>query len=276
VVLSGTGREGRDDYDPLLPLRTSGTDRPLFCVHPAGGSASVFMTLAQLLPDEIPVYGLQAKSLSPGQVGHSSVKEMAECYVGSMRKIQPEGPYRLLGWSFGGLIVQEMAAQLEAAGSVVETAILLDAGLSGDEFENAEDLDETQFLRRQAEAFDLNLDGVADENHKQAILEQAMRTGLLPPTSTLSDLEPVLRAMQAAPRLMSDWPGCKQLSGPIIYVRASDNKRMDLPERLTQVTSGTFEIVDVCAAHKDMCNAQESNKIAAIAAAILCPDHTQS
>jgi nonribosomal peptide synthetase DhbF len=52
---------------------------------------------------------------------------MAADYVRQIRAIQPAGPYRLLGWSLGGLVAQEMAVQLRELGETVGVLALLDA-----------------------------------------------------------------------------------------------------------------------------------------------------
>ena len=63
---------------------------------------------------------LQARGIENDLEFHTSIREMAECYLEAIRTVQPHGPYRLLGWSLGGVIVQEMARQIEAAGNDVE------------------------------------------------------------------------------------------------------------------------------------------------------------
>jgi thioesterase domain-containing protein len=52
---------------------------------------------------------------------------MAARYIETLRAVQPEGPYLLGGWSFGGLVAFEMAQQLWRSGRRVEHVILLDA-----------------------------------------------------------------------------------------------------------------------------------------------------
>ena len=52
---------------------------------------------------------------------------MAEDYVSIIRKIQPTGPYNLLGWSFGGLVAHAIATQLQDMGEEVALLALLDS-----------------------------------------------------------------------------------------------------------------------------------------------------
>jgi thioesterase domain-containing protein len=51
---------------------------------------------------------------------------MATRYVEALREVRPHGPYRLGGWSSGGVVAFEMARQLERAGETVERVALLD------------------------------------------------------------------------------------------------------------------------------------------------------
>jgi thioesterase domain-containing protein len=52
---------------------------------------------------------------------------MAADYVEQIRVVQPQGPYHLLGWSFGGLVAHEMAVRLRAEGQDVASLVVLDA-----------------------------------------------------------------------------------------------------------------------------------------------------
>ncbi|WP_130798746.1 non-ribosomal peptide synthetase, partial [Streptomyces otsuchiensis] len=121
------GEDGGDSLSVLLPLRTGGDQPPLFCVHPAGGLAWVYAGLLQHLDGSQPVYGLQMPNLSGREEFPTSIADMAARYVRELRAVQPHGPYRLMGWSFGGNVVQEVAAQLERSGQEVALLAILDA-----------------------------------------------------------------------------------------------------------------------------------------------------
>ncbi|MGW5229305.1 amino acid adenylation domain-containing protein [Nocardia niigatensis] len=111
-------------YDPLVPLRTGGSDAPLFLVHPIGGSVLCYLDLARLLPGDRPVYGLRAAGSDPGTEPVATVEGLAAAYLAAIRRIRPEGPYLLAGWSFGGHVAFEMARQLPAGCEV--RVVLLD------------------------------------------------------------------------------------------------------------------------------------------------------
>ncbi|MEU7044056.1 alpha/beta fold hydrolase [Streptomyces varsoviensis] len=111
--------------DVLLPLRTTGTEPPLFCVHPGTGLSWGYAGLLSHLRGR-PLYGLQSRALSGGALPRS-VAEMADDYVQQIRKVRPHGPYHLLGWSFGGRVAFEAAVRLQRAGEDVATLALLDS-----------------------------------------------------------------------------------------------------------------------------------------------------
>jgi thioesterase domain-containing protein/acyl carrier protein len=121
------GRPALSDFEVLLPIRPNGSRTALFCVHDAGGFSWPYSKLIRHIPDEHPIYGLQARNLTQRARRPRSIDEMAEDYVALIRKIQPKGPYNLLGWSFGGLIAHAIATQLQAMGEQVALLALLDS-----------------------------------------------------------------------------------------------------------------------------------------------------
>lgn len=124
----------------LVQLLTEGQDRALRPIRLNAGTADkklfLFMgvhsysELARQLSDRFAVFGVfiehEITYLLPG--AHPlSVPELATQYVTLMKREQPEGPYRIGGHSFGGIIAFEAAQQLRRRGEVVEQLVLLDA-----------------------------------------------------------------------------------------------------------------------------------------------------
>ncbi|MFC4054364.1 type I polyketide synthase [Actinomadura syzygii] len=107
----------------VRPLRPSGTRRPIFVAHPAGGTTACYRQLVDLLGADQPVYGLERFEDAP------PVEERAARYVRHLLEAQPAGAFRLGGWSFGGVLAYEAARQLRARGREVEFVALFDAGL---------------------------------------------------------------------------------------------------------------------------------------------------
>lgn len=113
-------------FDPLVPIRRTGSRPPLFLTHPMGGNVLCYVPLARHLPDDQPLYAFQASGGEAGTDPLRTVPEIAASYTAAMRRVQPEGPYVIGGWSFGGFVAFEMARQLRAAGAEVARVILLD------------------------------------------------------------------------------------------------------------------------------------------------------
>ncbi|MEU8774462.1 amino acid adenylation domain-containing protein [Streptomyces sp. NPDC048606] len=126
LAAAGTHDPG-EDLAVLLPLRSVTGARPLFCVHPATGLAWSYAGLAAHLPPAVPLYGLQAPGLAEGADAPADLEEMLDAMCGEIRRVQPEGPYRLLGWSLGGNIAQALATRLEGEGHRVDLLVLIDA-----------------------------------------------------------------------------------------------------------------------------------------------------
>ncbi|MEN8655268.1 amino acid adenylation domain-containing protein [Streptomyces sp. 21So2-11] len=123
-LLAQAVREAGSDEDgrrALVPVRTTGSRTPLVFVHPVGGDVLCYAELAELLGDDQPFYALQLPDTEL-----FSVEDMAAHYAAAVREELPDGPYRLGGWSMGGMIALEMAAQLTAAGAEVDLLAVID------------------------------------------------------------------------------------------------------------------------------------------------------
>ncbi|HSK79159.1 MAG TPA: amino acid adenylation domain-containing protein [Thermoanaerobaculia bacterium] len=118
------GRKGRGALVAIKPATNRDTDQaPFFCVHPIGGNVLCYLDLARHLAPDQPFYALQTPDDRPPA---KSIEEMAARYLAEVRRVQPQGPYRLGGWSMGGLVAFAMARQLAAEGQAPELLALID------------------------------------------------------------------------------------------------------------------------------------------------------
>jgi len=126
----------RREYCPLVAIKPSGHKQKLFCVHPAGGTALCYLTLAELLDPDRPFYGLEAPILYPQEQSDypqeqrdppQTLEAVAAGYRDAMCAAQPRGPYLLAGWSMGGSIAYEIALQLQEMGENVPFLALFDS-----------------------------------------------------------------------------------------------------------------------------------------------------
>nr|WGD05656.1 NRPS [Streptomyces sp. R818] len=116
-----------DALDVLLPLRTQGGRPPLFAIHPAGGISWCYAGLTARLDRDQPVHGVQARGLTTDDPLPATLWDQAADYVSRIRAVRPHGPYRLLGWSVGGILAHTVAVLLQEAGEKVDFLALLDA-----------------------------------------------------------------------------------------------------------------------------------------------------
>jgi thioesterase domain-containing protein/SAM-dependent methyltransferase len=116
-----------DPLKVLLPLRTSGARGPLFCVHPGIGLSWCYSGLLGHLGADYPVYGLQSRSLTEPHAAPGALEELVTDYVEQIRTVQPNGPYRFLGWSFGGTAAHAIAVRLQQRGEQVGLLVMLDS-----------------------------------------------------------------------------------------------------------------------------------------------------
>ncbi|MFE6485099.1 thioesterase domain-containing protein, partial [Streptomyces sp. NPDC057757] len=125
--LETAGPASGDALDVVLPLRAEGDRPPLFAFHPAGGISWCYAGLSARLGAGQPVYGIQARGLVRDEPLPHTLQDEAADYAERIREVQPHGPYRLLGWSVGGILAHTVAVLLQEAGEKVELLALLDA-----------------------------------------------------------------------------------------------------------------------------------------------------
>ncbi|MCC6606147.1 MAG: non-ribosomal peptide synthase/polyketide synthase [Anaerolineae bacterium] len=118
-------------WDCLVPLNINKAAPNLFCIHPDSGTPACFEELAAHLGQSASVYGVMAVGLQADQTPHTTIDAMARQYVSALRVLQPQGPYLVCGYSFGGLVADEMARQLRLAGEMTHL-IILDTLVSSD------------------------------------------------------------------------------------------------------------------------------------------------
>ncbi|RAK81888.1 acetyl-CoA synthetase-like protein [Aspergillus fijiensis CBS 313.89] len=106
------------EYNPVVTLQPHGAKPPLWLIHPAAGEALVFLNLAHLIRDR-PVYAFRARGFHREEPFFTSLDECVTTYHAAMKKLQPEGPYAILGYSYGAMVAFELAKTLEAEGSEV-------------------------------------------------------------------------------------------------------------------------------------------------------------
>lgn len=129
LLVEQLGSESPDPIAVMLALRPAVKDvhRPLFCIHPMAGISLGFSSLLRHLDPSMPVYGLQSRGLRSSEQLPASIEQIATDYLAEIRRVQPEGPYRLVGRSLGGLIGHAIVEQMQARGLEVEMLAMIDS-----------------------------------------------------------------------------------------------------------------------------------------------------
>jgi acetoacetyl-CoA synthetase len=96
-------------------------------VHEVTGDVIGYRKTVAGLGADRPVYGLQSPVLDGTVPVQHRIEDMAAAYIAEIRELHPDGPYRLLGSCFGGVVAYEMARQLTGAGHVVDFVAMINA-----------------------------------------------------------------------------------------------------------------------------------------------------
>lgn len=111
----------------LVPIKANGTKVPLFIVHGAGLNVLNFINLSKHFDEDQPIYGIQGTKPKEYEGWYESIEHMASHYIDAIVKVNPDGPYALAGFSFGGIVAFEMTRQLKEQGKEVSLTALLDS-----------------------------------------------------------------------------------------------------------------------------------------------------
>uniref|UniRef100_UPI002025D352 alpha/beta fold hydrolase n=1 Tax=Streptomyces cellostaticus TaxID=67285 RepID=UPI002025D352 len=246
--------DASDPLDVVLPLRRQGSDNPLFCVHPVAGLSWCYAGLIKELPADLPIYGLQSRGAGGGEPA-ATVKEMAAEYVQAIRSVQPAGPYRLLGWSFGGLLAHAVAEELQRQQQEVGLLAVVDAYPPSSQASDVED-DRQGLIRALAEAAGLPLSddaAVGDDAEEVSHLLNAYAADQLGEVARSLDVD-VDRAAGLVDVIENNRRLARSLTpgvveGGLLFFRAGIDNPMPITGRdawTPHVTNGVVEHVIEC------------------------------
>jgi len=111
----------------LVTIIKQGSRTPVFLFHSHGGNVLEYYRLATLLGVDRPVYAIQCHGADGGPLFPVAIEEMTRMYLEEIRAVQPNGPYLLGGYCFGGVLATEAALQLQAAGQKTDLVFMINA-----------------------------------------------------------------------------------------------------------------------------------------------------
>ncbi|MEU8434184.1 amino acid adenylation domain-containing protein [Streptomyces sp. NPDC029216] len=124
--------EVADPFGVVLPLNSDpGTGKkPLWFFHGGGGLGWAYFSFVTHVKDR-QAYALQSRGADGRAPLVESIDEMVDHFIEEMLQIQPEGPFNLVGWSYGGTLVQAIAAGLDRRGHEIALTAVLDSQPGG-------------------------------------------------------------------------------------------------------------------------------------------------
>jgi amino acid adenylation domain-containing protein len=258
----GTSSPG-EPLDPVIEL-AAGTDAPpLFCIHPVTGLSWSYAALVPHLGSGQPVYGVQAMFAERP----ATAEELVARYAARIQQHQPDGPYRLLGWSLGGVIAHAVAAFLQRNGEEVELLVLLDSYPMADQVPHSgvRDCDVFAELLRSA--------GVEPGEHPRRD-DVADRLGAvldLPADVTGGLVDTALHTV----RLLAEYE-THEYAGRLVFLAASEGDAGKLSEAVwASHVDGPIEPHRVPGSHHDLLRAPAAAAIGRILAAELSASPTK-
>jgi amino acid adenylation domain-containing protein len=175
--------------DAAIPVRVARSGAPLFLVHDGFGSVDYVQVLAPHVGADCSLYALPAPPADGPVI--QTIEAMSTRLVRMIRAVRASGPYRVAGWSFGGLLAYEMAVQLIAEGELVEFVGLIDPTPPGLFSVSQPVTTEAESLLAMLRAFArgtperrarlASLASTADETDLESLLTRCRELSLLPP-----------------------------------------------------------------------------------------------
>ena len=251
-----------------------GTGAPaLFCIHPIAGLSWGYAGLTRHLATSHPIYGLQSIGLADTMP--ASIEAMAAHYLDEMRKVQPHGPYMLVGWSLGGLIAHAIPERLCRDGETVRLLAMLDS-YPFRRIENDHAVNEADLVAASLGFLGYAPDRLAAAPRMDALAEllakdYALADIPLPPSLRLGDI--VGRVRSATEQNLSlarrFTPGHAPLD--LLFLRAAhrpagsaDRFLDDRPDAWTRHIGGRLIVHDIACRHQDMLDPEPLGQIGRI------------
>ncbi len=206
---------GDNGWSPIVPLKPRGDLPPLYCVHPLGGDVMCYFGLSHFADPGRPVYALRAQGIDAAHEPHDSMDAMVDDYLAAIRKLQPEGPYHLCGWSTGGIFAYAMAERLLQEDVAVAPLLLFDSPMPSI-LDNVDLDDDARFLydlvnfsnRFAGAEMEVSYEALSTMNREQrfqAVLSEAKAHRVVPAEVSTEHIRRLIDVCRAHVRLTLDY-----------------------------------------------------------------------
>jgi amino acid adenylation domain-containing protein len=98
----------------------------IFFIHEILGDVGAYMEFCKQLETRYNCWGVEAEKLRNYAPRHVTIEEISTKYIQQIKRLQPQGPYNLFTWSWGGHLGLEMALQLERMGETLSLLAFVD------------------------------------------------------------------------------------------------------------------------------------------------------
>lgn len=149
-------------FGAVLPIK-QGDGTPIFCIHSASGFAWQYTGLLRYISGGYPLIGLQSPRPDGPIAAQQDMEGVIAQHLRVLKERQPTGPYRLIGYSLGGVIAHGLAVRLQEMGDDVSFLGLLDtyppdeqdwSGSTETEAQDEVEREKAQFMATSEETLD--------------------------------------------------------------------------------------------------------------------------
>jgi thioesterase domain-containing protein/acyl carrier protein len=260
-----------EQWSILVPLQTGGTQPPLFCIHPSGGTVFCYTDLARSIGQDFPFYGLQTPDLDGKGRSFHTIQDIVEHYASAIQTVQAHGPYHLSGWSLGGVVAFAIAEYLQTQGEDITLVAIFDSIAPISIQQQGAEITDEYVDNDQALVNDLlelfawdipkaDLFILPPKDQLQCLLEQAKKMFVVPEDTTLAQFRRLARLHRTNMHAISNYHPQKSTL-PIALFRAQDTmSHTHLPVHAQAETLGwealtnTIEVITVPGSHGTMLN----------------------
>ena len=260
-LIASAGIHAAQSASVVVPLQHEGDGIPIFCLY----GVNIYKSFAESVGSDQPVYGVYVREeqaivnqVIDGNSPEISIDLLVQAYDNAITRFRPHGPYRLAGFSFGGIMAVELATALRARGETVEQVMLLDTVLAQGQRRNWR-----KWIAHHAGKL-ANPDSLAKAlNRARKVVSHGLhfRKRLPQANTTRAEIDADVAARQVAAfrRAASHWqPDRNAVDFPVVLFRAADKSRwapyVDLLDDYGwgRYLGERFCVVDVPGAHRSI------------------------
>ncbi|NDU72006.1 hypothetical protein GWI34_05120 [Actinomadura sp. DSM 109109] len=228
----------------IVELQPGGPRAPLFFLHAVLGELYHYFELARALGTGRALYGVQNDGFFHGGAdpGALTMEQIADRYAEEIRRVHPEGPYHLCGFSGAGRFALAVARSLHAAGDRVGTVALLDTAPLTD----APPEPDRAFILAGWLLFsppEDELRGLDPQEQLHRALEAGKRAGDLPPDVEPAEFEQFCRRLELNARAVS--PYRPSYPGTVTLLTQKGRADRDLPAEWARFPIGGLRVEEI-------------------------------